>query len=50
MEKSKADSRTTTIATVKRVQRAVANSNGGAVPKGSYVGRMQRIVKKHSGK
>lgn len=29
-----------------RVHGAIAKKNGGGVPKGSYVGRMQRIVAK----
>lgn len=36
----------TTQAAVARVQGAVARRNGGGVPKGSYVGRMQRAVAK----
>ncbi len=36
----------TTPAVVARVQSGVARQNGGGVPKGSYVGRMQNIVAK----
>lgn len=36
----------TTPAAVARVQGAVARQNGGGVPKGSYVGRMQSTVAK----
>lgn len=36
----------TTPATVARVQGAVADRNGGGVPRGSYVGRMQKTVAK----
>lgn len=36
----------TTPAAVARVQGAVARQNGGGVPKGSYVGRMQNTVAK----
>ncbi len=36
----------TTSAAVARVQGAVARQNGGGVPKGSYVGRMQNTVAK----
>lgn len=42
MSKSKGNS--TSPAVVVRVQRADAVNNGGQTPKGSYVGRMQRIV------
>jgi len=42
MSKSKG----TTHAVVARVQGAVAKNNGGMVPKGNYVGRMQRAVAK----
>jgi hypothetical protein len=38
----------TTPAAVARVQGAVARQNGGGVPKGSYVGRMQQTVAKAS--
>ena len=41
---SKSSSKTTTPSVVARIQRAVAVQNGGQVPKGSYVGRMQRAV------
>jgi hypothetical protein len=34
----------TTPAAVARAQSAVARANNGVVPKGSYVGRMQRAV------
>lgn len=37
---------TTTQPAVARVQGAVARQNGGGVPKGSYVGRMQQTVAK----
>ncbi len=43
--RSAAQSSTTTAA-VARVQGAVARQNGGGVPKGSYVGRMQQTVAK----
>lgn len=36
----------TTKSAVARVQGAVAHQNGGGVPKGSYVGRMQQTVAK----
>lgn len=36
----------TTQAAVARVQGVVARQNGGGVPKGSYVGRMQQTVAK----
>jgi hypothetical protein len=38
--------KSTTQSTVARVQGAVARQNGGGVPKGSYVGRMQQTVAK----
>ena len=44
--RSAAQSSTTTTAFVARVQGAVAHQNGGGVPKGSYVGRMQQTVAK----
>lgn len=44
MSKSKSSSKSITPAAVARVQGAVAAQNGGQVPKGSYVGRMQRVV------
>lgn len=44
MSKSKSSPKSTTPAVVARVQRAVAVQNGGQVPKGSHVGRMQRVV------
>ena len=44
--RSAAQSSTTTTAVVARVQGAVACQNGGGVPKGSYVGRMQQTVAK----
>ena len=44
MSKSKSSSNSTTPAVVARVQRAVAIQNGGQVPKGSYVGHMQRTA------
>jgi len=31
-----------------RVQGAVAKQNGGGVPKGSYVGRMQKVAAKEA--
>lgn len=34
----------TTPEAVARIQRAVAQQNGGGVPKGAYVGRMQQTV------
>jgi len=37
---------TTTQTAVARVQSAVARQNGGGVPKGSHVGRMQKTVAK----
>lgn len=36
----------TTPAAVARVQGAVARTNGGGVPKGAYVGRMQQTAAK----
>lgn len=36
----------TTPAAVARVQSTVAHQNGGGVPKGSYVGRMQQTLAK----
>lgn len=36
----------TTPAAVARAQGAVARQNGGGVPKGSYVGRMQQAAAK----
>lgn len=48
MSNSKPSSKPTTPAVVARVQSAVAIKNGGQVPKGSYVGRMQRTVAKQS--
>lgn len=36
----------TSPAVVARVQSGVARQNGGGVPKGSYVGRMQQTVAK----
>lgn len=44
MSNSKPSRKSTTPAVVARVQRAVAIKHGGQVPKGSYVGRMQRIA------
>lgn len=44
MTKSKSGGNPTTGAAVARVQSAVATRHGGAVPKGNYVGRMQRAV------
>ncbi len=44
MSKSKSSNNSTTPAVVSRVQRAVAIQNGGQVPKGNYVGRMQRAA------
>ena len=44
MTKSKSVGKPTTGAAVARVQSAVATQHGGGVPKGSYVGRMQRTV------
>lgn len=42
-KKSSATSKTvpTTPSVVSRVQSAVAKKSGGAIPKGSYVGRLQ---------
>lgn len=39
---------TTRSADVKRIQVVVAKQKDGGVPKGSYVGRMQRVVAKRS--
>ena len=36
--------RTTTAGDVVRIQSTIAKSNGGGVPKHSYVGRMQKVV------
>lgn len=36
----------TSPAAASRVQGAVARQNGGGIPKGSYVGRLQRTVAK----
>lgn len=44
MSKTKSQSKSTTPVVVARVQRAVALKSGGQVPKGSYVGRMQRVA------
>ena len=44
MKSSKPSNQSTTPSVVARVQRAVAINNGGQVPKGSYVGRIQRTV------
>ena len=44
MTKSKSVSNPITGAAVARVQSAVATQHGGGVPKGNYVGRMQRAV------
>ena len=38
--------KSTTQKAVARVQRAVAIQHGGGVPKGSYVGRMQKVAGK----
>lgn len=40
----------TTSAAVARVQGVVARQNGGGVPKGSYVGRMQQTLAAKAGK
>lgn len=40
----------TTPADASRVQSAVAKAHGGAVPKGSYVGRLQGAAARHFGK
>lgn len=40
----------TTPADATRVQQKVANENGGIVPKGSVVGRLQRAAVKNFGK
>lgn len=37
-----------TPAAVARIQGAVAKQKGGAVPSGSYVGRIQRVVAKRT--
>jgi hypothetical protein len=46
MSKRKPSAKLTTPAVVARVQRAVAVKNGGKIPKGSFVGRMQRAAAK----
>lgn len=46
MSKPKSTNNSTTPDVAARVQRAVAIQNGGKVPKGSYVGRIQRTVAK----
>jgi hypothetical protein len=46
MSKSKSQNNSTTPTVVSRVQHAIAIQNGGQVPKGSYVGRLQRTVAK----
>ena len=38
----------TTVAAVARVQSTVARANGGRLPRGSYVGRLQATAAKHS--
>lgn len=38
----------TTAKVVARVQGAIARENGGKVPKGSHLARMQRVVAKQS--
>lgn len=48
--KSKGTSTPTTKGDVSRIQSAVARKHGGQVPKGSYVGRMQKFVAKNIGK
>lgn len=42
--KTSASQKPITSADVSRIQGAVARTHGGATPKGSYVGRMQRQV------
>lgn len=44
MSKTKSSRNSTTPTVVARVQGAVAGKHGGQVPKGSYVGRMQRVA------
>jgi hypothetical protein len=44
----KPSAKKTTAQVVARVQSAVARKNGGAVPKGSYVGRLQSTTTKQS--
>ncbi len=53
MSKSKGNcnsSKSTTPADASRAQSAVARENGGQVPKGSYVGRLQGAAAKNFGK
>ncbi len=40
----------TTPSAAARAQGAVAHTNGGAVPKGSYVGRLQAAATRNFGK
>lgn len=44
MSTAKPSCKPTTTTVAARVQRAVATKNGGQIPKGSYVGRMQRTA------
>jgi hypothetical protein len=44
MSTAKPSGKPTTTTVVARVQRAVATKNGGQIPNGSYVGRMQRTA------
>lgn len=48
MSKTKSSKSTTTSAVVARVQKAVAIKHAGKVPKGSFVGRMQRAADKRN--
>lgn len=40
----------TTPSAVARVQGVVARQNGGGIPKGSYVGRMQQTIAAKTGR
>lgn len=40
----------TTPSAASRAQKAVALANGGATPKGSYVGRLQKAAARNFGK
>ncbi len=44
MSKSNPSSTPTTPSVVARIQSTVAKQNGGQIPKGSYVGRLQQTV------
>jgi len=48
MSKSK-KAKLTTPADASRVQSTVASQNNGVVPKGSYVGRLQRAAVRNAG-